>query len=121
MTAEILCVGTEILLGDIVNTNATYLSRKLAEHGISCEGKRARQLRAADYSRFDLLIGMDDWNLRNMKAICGGDPEGKILRLMDLTDRPGEVSDPWYTGDFESTWRDVSCGCRALLQRIATK
>ena len=95
--------------------------RKLAEHGISCEGKRARQLRAADYSRFDLLIGMDDWNLRNMKAICGGDPEGKILRLMDLTDRPGEVSDPWYTGDFESTWRDVSCGCCALLQRIATK
>lgn len=95
--------------------------RKLAEHGISCEGKRARQLRAADYSRFDLLIGMDDWNLRNMKAICGGDPEGKILRLMDLTDRPGEVSDPWYTGDFESTWRDVSCGCRALLQRIVTK
>lgn len=95
--------------------------RKLAEHGISCEGKRARQLRAADYSRFDLLIGMDDWNLRNMKAICGGDPEGKILRLMDLTDRPGEVSDPWYTGDFESTWRDVLRGCRALLQRIATK
>lgn len=95
--------------------------RKLAEHGISCAGKHARQLRADDYGRFDLLIGMDDWNLRNMKAICGGDPEGKMLRLMDLTDRPGEVSDPWYTRDFEATWRDVSLGCRALLQRLARK
>jgi protein-tyrosine phosphatase len=92
--------------------------RKLAEHGISCKGKYARQLRAADYDRFDLLIGMDDWNLRNMKAICGGDPEGKMVRLMDLTDRPGEVSDPWYTRDFEATWRDVLLGCRALMQRI---
>lgn len=89
--------------------------RELAKHGISCSGKTARQMTAADYGQYDLLIGMDSANLRNMRRICGGDPEGKIRLLMDFTDRPGEVADPWYTGDFETTWRDVSRGCRGLL------
>lgn len=92
--------------------------RKLGEHGIDCEGHHARQLRREDYDRWDLLLGMDDANIRNMKRICGGDPEGKILRLMDLTHRPGPVADPWYTGDFERTWQDVSLGCEALLERL---
>ena len=92
--------------------------RKLAEHGIDCAGHRARQLRREDYDRWDLLLGMDDANIRNMQRICGGDPEGKILRLMDLTHRPGPVADPWYTGDFERTWQDVSLGCEALLERL---
>jgi len=85
--------------------------RKLAEHGIRCEGHAARQLTRADYSRFDLLIGMDQWNLRNMERICGGDPEGKIRPL--LYDK--DVADPWYTGDFEATWQDVLKGCQSLL------
>lgn len=89
--------------------------RKLAEHGIGCQGKTSRQMTRADYDRFDLLIGMDDWNIRNMRRICGGDPEGKIIRLLDLTNRPGDVADPWYTGDFEATWQDVLLGCQALL------
>ena len=89
--------------------------RILAQHGISCEGKRARQLTRADYDRFDLLVGMDAWNLRNMLRICGGDPEGKMHLLLDFTQRPGEVADPWYTGDFEATWRDVEEGCRGIL------
>ena len=89
--------------------------RKLAEHGISCEGKTARQMTRSDYNRYDLLIGMDSWNIRNMRNICGGDPEGKITMLMDYTSRPGDVADPWYTGDFEATWRDVLEGCRAIL------
>ena len=93
--------------------------RKLAEHGISCAGKTARQLRREDYGRWDLIVGMDRANLRNMERICGGDPEHKLCLLMDFTDRPGEVADPWYTGDFESTWRDVSRGCAALLERIS--
>ena len=93
--------------------------QKLAEHGISCKGKTARQMTAADYYRFDLLIGMDRWNLRNMKAICGGDPDNKIHLLMDYTKRPGEVADPWYTGNFDATWRDVLEGCSALLESIA--
>lgn len=89
--------------------------RKLAEHGIGCAGKTARQITAADYRRFDLLIGMDSWNIRNMERICGGDPEGKIHRLLDLTPRPGDVADPWYTGDFEATWQDVLLGCQVLI------
>ena len=89
--------------------------RKLAEHGISCQGKTARQMTRGDYDRYDLLIGMDSMNIRNMIRICGGDPQGKIRMLMDFTKRPGDVADPWYTGDFESTWIDVLEGCEALM------
>lgn len=90
--------------------------RKLSEHGIGCKGKTARQMTRADYDRFDLLIGMDDWNIRNMTRISGGDPEGKIHKLLDFTSRPGDVADPWYTGNFEATWQDVLLGCNALLK-----
>ena len=92
--------------------------RKLAEHGISCKGKTARQMTRSDYQRFDLLIGMDDWNIRNMTRIAGGDPEGKINKLLDYTVRKGDVADPWYTGDFDATWRDVTEGCRELLKSL---
>ena len=91
--------------------------RKLAEHGISAKGKTARQLTRRDYDRFDLLIGMDTWNIRNMNRMCGGDPQGKIHKLMDYTRRPGDVADPWYTGDFETTWQDVLEGCQCLLEQ----
>ena len=92
--------------------------RKLAEHGIGCKGKTARQMTRRDYDRFDLLIGMDAWNIRNMTRISGGDPEGKIRMLMDFTDRSGDVADPWYTGNFEATWRDVLEGCECLLRQL---
>lgn len=92
--------------------------RKLAEHGIGCQGKTARQMTRSDYNRHDLLIGMDTWNIRNMQTICGGDPEGKIVMLMDFTQRPGNVADPWYTGNFEVTWRDILEGCQGLLRRL---
>lgn len=89
--------------------------RKLAEHGISCTGKTARQIRKSDYDNFDLLIGMDEWNIRNMNRMLGGDPEHKIFKLRDFTSRPGDVADPWYTDDFNSTWQDCLEGCTALL------
>ncbi len=92
--------------------------RKLAEHGIDCAGKTARQLTNADYDQFDLLIGMDQANLRNMHRICGGDFAGKLHLLMDYTGHPGDVADPWYTGDFETTWRDVLAGCEGLLRAV---
>lgn len=93
--------------------------RKLAEHGISCAGKTVRQLTRADYGAYDLLIGMDQANLRNMRRICGGDPEGKIHLLLEYADRSGqEVADPWYTGDFEATWQDVLAGCQGLLASL---
>ena len=90
--------------------------RKLSEHGISCAGKTARQLCKADYDQYDYLVGMDSANYRNMQRICGGDPEGKIRFLLDYAGRNGEeVADPWYTGDFDATWDDVTAGCSGLL------
>lgn len=100
--------------------NGVYppVRRLLAQHGIDCSGKTARQMKKSDYEEYDLIIGMDSANFRNMSRICGGDPEGKIHLLMDYTARPGNVADPWYTGDFETTWRDVNEGCRGLLDSI---
>lgn len=95
--------------------------RKLAEHGIGCAGKTARQLCAEDYDAYDYLVGMDGANLRNMRRICGGDPDRKISLLMDYTVRPGDVADPWYTGEFEVTWRDVLEGCKGLFAEIERK
>ena len=93
--------------------------QKLAQHGIDCAGKTARQLTAADYGRFDLLLGMDRANIRNMTRICGGDPQGKIHLLMEYAGHPGrEVADPWYTGDFDAAWDDVLAGCQGLLRKI---
>ena len=92
--------------------------RMLAAHGISCAGKTARRMTREDYRRYDLLIGMDEANLRNMTRIAGGDPEGKIRLLLDYAGRHDEVADPWYTGDFQATWDDVTEGCSALLRSL---
>ena len=95
---------------EIGNPAYPPVRRKLAEHDIDCADKTARQLKRGDYDAFDLLIGMDRANLRNMHCIRGGDFAGKLHLLMDYTDRPGDVADPWYTDDFETTWR-VAKGC----------
>ena len=91
---------------------------KLAEHEISCDGHAAWQFTNADYEKNDLLIGMDRANLRDMYRICGGDFAGKLHLLMDYTDHPRDVTDPWYTDDFEATWRDVLAGCQGLLKEF---
>ena len=90
--------------------------RKLAEHGIGCAGKTARQMTRQDYDYYDRIVAMDHKNLRNLKRMFGDDTEHKISLLMDFTHRPGDVADPWYTGDFEATWQDVEEGCKALLE-----
>ena len=93
--------------------------QKLAEHGISCDGHAVRQLRNSDYEEYDLLIGMDQENLRNMYRICGGDFNDKMHLLMEYTGHPEqEVADPWYTDDFDATWRDVLDGCQGLLDDL---
>ena len=92
--------------------------RKLAEHGISCAGKTARQLEKGDYTRYDYLIGMDRGNIRSMERILGGDPRGKIRLLLSFAGSGGEVADPWYTGDFDAAWRDILAGCRGLLREL---
>lgn len=95
--------------------------RELMDHGIGVPGnelgvheKRARLMTIEDYSRFDLLIGMDAENRRDMLRIAGGDPEHKIRLLLDFTDHPRNVADPWYTRDFRAAWDDIETGCRAL-------
>ena len=92
--------------------------QKLSDHGIKCNGHSARQLTNSDYDKYDLLIGMDQANLRNMYHICGGDFAGKMHLLMDYTDRQGDVADPWYTRNFEATWYDVEEACRELLNQL---
>ena len=90
----------------------------LMEHGIDCSAHAARQMTRSDYRDFDLMIGMDHYNIRNMHRICGNDPQGRIQMLLDYTDHPGAVADPWYTRDFDATWRDVTDGCQGLLQYL---
>ena len=101
--------------------NAVYppVRRLLAEEGLSCGGKTARQLTGADYEAYDLLIGMDGENLRAMRRRYGDDPENKLRLLLDFAGRPGEaVADPWYTRDFRAAWDDVREGCRGLLEAL---
>lgn len=91
--------------------------RKLREAGIPCGDHRARQMRASEYDEFDYIIGMDSWNIRNINRIIGNnDPDGKVSKLLDFTDRRGaDIADPWYTGNFDVTYTDVKEGCEALL------
>ena len=88
---------------------------ELAKHGISCAGKRAVQLCKSDYDRYDLLIGMDDNNIRNMMGILGSDPDHKVHKLLEYTGRDGNVADPWYSERFDIAYRDIDAGCGALL------
>ena len=92
--------------------------RKLAEHGISCAGHHARQMTREDYDYYDYLIAMDNWNMRNIRRFVPEDTERKVYMLRDFTDHPGEIADPWYTGDFETTYRQVVEGCQGLLRHI---
>lgn len=91
---------------------------KLNSLGISTAGKYARQIIPSDYSQYDYLIGMDEWNLRNMRRIFGSDPQHKICRLLDFTDTPRDIADPWYTGDFEQTYQDIMEGLEAFLEKM---
>lgn len=92
--------------------------RLLENHGISCEGKRARQMTGKDYDYYDYIIAMDEYNLRNMARFVGNYKDNKVSLLMDYTDRPGDVADPWFMGDFDTTWNDIVAGCKGLLERL---
>ena len=91
---------------------------ELSRHGISCAGKRARVLTREDYDRYDYLIGMEGVNIINMKRILGGDPEGKISKMMSYTHEGGDIDDPWYTGDFPGVYRQISRGCKGFLDHL---
>lgn len=92
--------------------------RKLGEMGISCRDKRAILMTRDDYNKYDLLLGADRYNIRDMTRISGGDPENKIRLVLDFTDRPRDIADPWYTGDFDKTAEDLVAGCRGLIKYL---
>lgn len=94
------------------------MERELRKHGLSGAGKRARHITAQDYAAFDMLVGMDEANRRSLLAAYHGDPDGKISLLLDVTDHPRSVADPWYTRDFAAAYRDIEEGCAALLSKL---
>ena len=110
--------STEEIWGGVGNPVYPPACEELARHGIACDGKRAVQLRREDYDKYDLFIGMDSANVRNMHRMLGGDPESKIRKLMDYTGRGGDVADPWYSERFDIAYRDISDGCAALLEEL---
>lgn len=108
----------EISFGGIGNPVYPPAREELKSHGIDCAGKRAVQLKRSDYEKYDLFVGMDSRNIRNMHQILGGDKEGKIRKLMDYTERKGDVADPWYSDRFDIAYRDIYDGCLALLDNL---
>ena len=110
--------STEEIWRGIGNPVYPPAREQLALHGITCDGKRAVQLTADDAGKYDLFVGMDSANIRNMKSILGSKAQGKIFKLMDFTDRKGDVSDPWYTDRFDIAYRDIYDGCKALLDSL---
>ena len=110
--------STEEIWNGVGNPVYPPAKRELAAHGISCEGKRAVQLQKSDYEKYDLFVGMDSANIRNMHRILGGDPDGKIRKLMDYTPFGGDVADPWYSDRFDVAYRDIYRGCEGLLEDL---
>ncbi len=90
----------------------------LASHGISCEGKRARQVQYEDYDKFDLLIAMDSNNIRNLRKLIPEDTKGKVHLMMEYAGQKRDVADPWYTGNFQKTWDDIYLACGKLLENL---
>ncbi len=110
--------STEEIWNGIGNPVYPPAAAELAAHGISCKGKRAVQLCPADYGKYDLLIGMDSANIRNIHRLCGGDPDGKVTKLLSWCGSDKDVADPWYSGRFDVAWRDIEKGCAALLDAL---
>ena len=120
--AEAFCIASAATSAEELG-NPVYppVRRKLAEHGIDCTGKTARQLTRRDYEDWDLLIGMDEENMAGMRRLFGGDPEGKLHMLLEYAGLHQGVADPWYTRDFDAAWQDVTVGCTALLNRLSRR
>lgn len=117
LTAQSAATSTEEIGNDVHRGTKAILTK----YNIPFNRREATQLTRSDYGKYDLFVGMDSANIRNMHRIFGSDPEGKIVKLLDLTDRGGDVADPWYTGNFEATYRDVTEGCEALIKYFVGK
>ena len=110
--------STEEIWNGVGNPVYPPAKAELLKHGITCEGKRAVQLKKSDYDKYDIFLAMDSMNIRNISRIFGDDPLGKVHKLMDLTARPGDVADPWYSGRFDIAYKDIYEGCEALIKKL---
>ena len=113
--------STEEIWRGVGNPVYPPAQRELMKHGIACEGKRDVQLSKDDYDNYDYFIGMDRANIRTMNIILGGDPHGKIYKMMTFAGSGDDVADPWYSGDFTTTYNDILNGCIGLLDYILDK
>ncbi|MBR5805503.1 MAG: low molecular weight phosphotyrosine protein phosphatase [Oscillospiraceae bacterium] len=113
--------STEEIWHGVGNPVYPPAQRELAKHGISCDGKRAVQITVEDYNKYDIILCMDSNNMRNIKRIIPSDPDGKIHKLMTFAGTDADVADPWYTGDFTTTYNDVLAGCKGLLEYLKDK
>lgn len=118
---ESSATSTEEIWNGVGNPVYPPARAELLSHKIDCGNKRAVQLRRDDYDKYDMFIGMDSMNIRNMYRILGNDSEGKICKLMDFTERGGDVSDPWYSRDFKTCYRDIYDGCKGLFDELTSK
>lgn len=110
--------STEEIWNGIGNPVYHKARAELLKHGISSEGKRAVQLKKSDYENYDLFVGMDSNNIRNMMRIFGSDTEGKVHKLLEFAGENGDVADPWYTGRFDVAYSDILKGCTALINKL---
>ena len=110
--------STEEIWNGVGNPVYPPAKKELQKHGISCEGKRAVQLKKEDYGRYDYLIAMEPVNVRNMMRIIGSDPDNKVHLLLEFAGEDRGIADPWYTGDFEKTYADIVKGCEKLLETL---
>lgn len=115
---EIVCASAATSREEYGNPVYPPARRQLMKMGIDPAGKRAVTMTKSDYAAYDLLLGMEARNVARMKEICGGDPQGKIRRLLDHAQQPRDIADPWYSGDFDTACRDILEGCRILLREI---
>ena len=115
---ESAATSTEEIWNGIGNPVYPPAREELAKHGIRCDGKRAVQLKKSDYEKYDYILGMEERNIRNMMRILGSDPENKVKLFLSYSSRPRDIADPWYTGDFRVTYRDIVEGCEGFLQYL---
>ena len=110
--------STEEIWNGVGNPVYPPAREELAKHGISCKGKRAVHITKNDYSKYDYILGMDQWNMKNMMRILRTDPDSKVKLLLDYSERPRDIADPWYTGNFTLTYSDIVEGCESFLQYL---
>ena len=110
--------NTEEIWNGVGNPVYPPAREELAKHGISCKGKRAVQITKNDYGKYDYILGMDQWNMKNMMRILRTDPDSKVKLLLDYSERPRDIADPWYTGNFTLTYSDIVEGCESFLQYL---